>query len=95
MESDTELDQNKLIGREWLRSGLTEWLQSGGRHACLSAPPGAGKSRLLHAFAQTVPGTVIIDFSHGAYGLDWPAQLSPTALGGRAPNLLILDSVEL
>ena len=95
MESDTELDQNKLIGREWLLSGLTEWLQSGGRHACLSAPPGAGKSRLLHAFAQTVPGTVIIDFSHGAYGLDWPAQLSPTALGGRAPNLLILDSVEL
>ena len=95
MESESEQDQNKLVGREWLLSELTEWYQSGGRHACLSAPPGAGKSRVLHAFAQTVPGTVVLDFSHGSYGLDWPQHLAPAALGGRPPNLLILDSVEL
>jgi hypothetical protein len=95
LESEQEQDQNKLIGREWLLSELTEWYQSGGRHACLSAPPGAGKSRVLRAFAETVPGTVILDFSHGSYGLDWPPQLSPAALGGRPPTLLILDSIEL
>jgi len=94
LETESELEQNKLIGRQWLLDELSTWLNSGGLYACLSAPPGAGKSRILHTFAQSVPGTVVLDFSHGAPGLEWPSQLSPGALGGHAPNLLILDSVE-
>lgn len=93
-ETEQELTQNKLVGREWLLSELTQWYQSGGQRACLSGSPGSGKSLLLEHFAASVPGTVVIDFSHDTYSMDWPMELSPAAHGGRVPNLLILDSVE-
>ena len=84
-----------MFGREWLLEALNRWYEGGGKRACLSAPPGAGKSTVARALASSVPGSILIDFSLGSFGMDWPQELSPSALGGRVPSLLILDSVEM
>lgn len=91
-EKDTNSD--RLYGRQWLLDELKEWYESGSTRAVLSGPPGVGKSRLAKEFAQTIPGAMVIDFSLGGYGMDWPPELSPAALGGRVPTLLVIDSVE-
>lgn len=93
IETELELNQKKLVGREWILAELAEWYQNNGDRACLIAPPGAGKTRVARAFAESIPGSVVLDFSNNAYAHDWPQELTPGALGGR-PSLLVLDSVE-
>lgn len=94
LETRLNPDQNELVGRQWLLDELSDWFQSGGQRACLNAPPGTGKSRVAQAFAEQVPDAMIVDFSRGTYGMEWPAELTPSALGGRVPSLLVLDSME-
>ncbi len=93
-ESEQDGNHKKLVGRQWLLQGLEEWFRSGSKRACLSAPPGAGKSAVAEAFAQAIPGTLYLDFSRGSFAMDWPMELTASALGGQAPSLLILDSIE-
>jgi hypothetical protein len=94
LKSEQDANRDNLVGRQWLLDELTEWFQSGGKRACLMAPPGAGKTRVAHALARAVPGSMVVDFSYDVYGMEWPQELTPSALGGRVPSLLILDSVE-
>ena len=94
LETNIEVNEESLVGRQWLISELNAWFEGGGKRACLSAPPGAGKSAVSQAFAQTVPGSMVVDFSHRSYALEWPDELTPQAMGGRVPSLLILDSIE-
>lgn len=92
-EQDTRTD--RLFGRQWLLNELREWYDGGGTRACLSGPPGIGKTAVAQALAQSVPGSLMVDFSISGFGMEWPTELSPAALGGRVPSLLVIDSVEL
>lgn len=49
---------------------------------------------MARALAQSVPGSVVVDFSFSGAHSDWPLELSPSAFGDRTPTLLIIDSVE-
>ena len=90
LETNIEVNEESLVGRQWLISELNAWFEGGGKRACLSAPPGAGKSAVSQAFAQTVPGSMVVDFSHRSYALEWPHL--PPCHSRRLSNLGLTNS---
>lgn len=88
------LTQAALQGRAWLLSELTEWYNSGGERAVLVGPPGIGKSRVGRALVESLPETVMIDFSLARDPYQALSAAATMGTEGGLPKLLVIDALE-